>query len=106
MKTSATVLGLLTIFALALGAPCMAETPAAPVPMDAAEFLATLSDNQSEAPSLEVLPPSPRFLSTVCTSHADCPAGQLCCYPCGIDGCDFVCMTAVRNRCPFFPAAR
>jgi hypothetical protein len=40
---------------------------------------------------------------TVCTTSADCPAGQLCCYPCGIDGCDWICMTPVRNRCPFFP---
>lgn len=38
--------------------------------------------------------------STVCTSNADCPTGQLCCYPCGIDGCDRVCMTVSGRRCP------
>jgi hypothetical protein len=104
MKTFATVLVLLTVFALIPGAPCTAETPPAAAPLSSeADFLATLSDGPSDAPSSELLPPSPTFLSTTCTSHSQCPTGQLCCYPCGIDGCDFVCMTVSGRRCPFFP---
>jgi hypothetical protein len=77
--------------------PSTATAPAAPASL--AEFLETLSN----APAAEVLPPSPGFLTTFCSSNADCPTGQLCCYPCGVEGCDFVCMTPVRGRCPFFP---
>lgn len=77
-----------------------AQTPQA-APLTKAEFLATLS-GQSAAPGIEVLPPSPKFLQTItCTSDADCPTGQLCCYPCGIPDCNFVCMTPWRkNQCP------
>jgi hypothetical protein len=98
MKTFATVLVVLAVFALVPGAPCTAETSPATAPSvsSAEDFLATLSAG-------EALQPLPTFLSTVCTDSSQCPAGQLCCYPCGIDGCDFVCMTVVRNRCPFFP---
>ena len=54
-------------------------------------------------PVTEILPPSSRVLTTVCNDNDDCPTGQLCCYPCGVEGCNFVCMTPVRGRCPFFP---
>ena len=101
MKSFATVLVLLAVLALVPGAPCTAETSpaAAPSVSSTDEFLASLAAE----PEAEALPPAPTFLSTVCTSHSDCPAGQLCCYPCGIDGCDFVCMTVSGRRCPFFP---
>src|SRR5262245_24355444 len=100
MKISATVLVLLALIPCS---QCMAQTPpAAPVP-SVAEFLATLSNGQSTAPDTAVLPPSPTFLSTVCHSNADCPTGQLCCYPCGVEGCDFICMTPVRGHCPWIP---
>jgi hypothetical protein len=47
---------------------------------------------------------TPQTLSvTYCTSNADCPTGQLCCYPCGIDGCQRTCMNPFKGRCPFFP---
>ena len=111
MKTRTTVLVLLALFAFTL--PCLAETqPAAPpvdsvtatpVPTDVADFLATLSGDQTNAPEVQGVLPSPNFASTICTDSSQCPAGQLCCYPCGIDGCDWVCMTPVRHRCPFFP---
>ena len=105
MKTFATVLVLLTVFALVPGTPCTAETSpaAAPSVSSVADFLATLSAGQSTAPGGEALPPSPTLLSTTCTSSSQCPTGQLCCYPCGIDGCDRVCMTPMRGHCPFFP---
>ncbi|HEX9967454.1 MAG TPA: hypothetical protein VGB06_05875 [Solirubrobacterales bacterium] len=109
MKRSTPVLILLALLALV---PCtsMAQTPPAAmppassvtvptVPANVADFLATLSD----APGARVLPPAPRFLSTPCTSDLECPPGYKCCYPCGIDGCDFVCMEVERNRCPFIP---
>lgn len=64
----------------------------APAAVQDADFLATLADV-----------PSPKLASTTCTDHSQCPTGQLCCYPCGIDGCDKICMTPVRGRCPFFP---
>ena len=60
--------------------------------------LLTIAAGNAQAPAA-----TPQLLSTTCTSDTDCPTGQKCCYPCGIDGCDFVCMTVTRNRCPFFP---
>lgn len=97
---------LAALFALFTVAAGYAQAPAATaqdVPATTAEFLATLAGVQSDAPEIESLLPNPKFLSTTCTSHEQCPTGQRCCYPCGIDGCDFVCMDAPRNRCPFFP---
>jgi hypothetical protein len=91
------------LFIVAVG---NAQAPAATpqdVPATTAEFLATLADGQSDAPEIDGLLPAPKFLSTVCTSDAQCPTGQKCCYPCGIPDCEFVCMQVVRNRCPFFP---
>ena len=70
-------------------------TATAPVAASDTAFLATLADS---------LAPSPKFASTSCTAHSECPTGQLCCYPCGIDGCDIkVCTTPVRGRCPMYP---
>ena len=75
MKTSMRALVLLALFALALCAQGIAQTPAAaPVPASTAEFLATLSGGESNAPS--DLPPSPIFLSTLCVTNADCPTGN------------------------------
>jgi hypothetical protein len=47
--------------------------------------------------------PAPQFLATTCTSSAQCPSGQLCCYPCGIDGCSFVCTKPMNGHCPRYP---
>ncbi|HEX4963859.1 MAG TPA: hypothetical protein VF173_23745, partial [Thermoanaerobaculia bacterium] len=81
------LMALCALFAVAAG---LAQTPQ-PVPAAAtqadpsvAEFLATLSPGPSEAPVTEVLPPSPKLLSTICHSKADGGPGELCCYPCGI----------------------
>lgn len=99
MRTSCTrVLMLAALFAIFTVAAGLAQTV-----QTKAEFLATLADDLSTAPGGEVLPPSPTFLSTACSSHDDCPTGQLCCYPCGIPDCEFVCMTPWRNRCPLIP---
>jgi hypothetical protein len=50
------------------------------------------------------MPPAPRFLTTTCHSNDECPTGQLCCYPCGIDGCEFICMApwGKTGECPLF----
>ena len=106
MKRFATVLVLLTL-PLIPSAQCLVEPPAAAAPgpsvTGAEDFLATLAAGQSAAPDLAGLLPAPTFLTT-CTDDSECPPGQLCCYPCGIDGCDFVCMVPPRpHRCPFFP---
>jgi hypothetical protein len=102
MKTFTKALVLLALFALALCAQGIAQTPAAaPVPASTAEFLATLSGAPSNAPS--DLPSSPILLSTLCVTNADCPTGQLCCYPCGIDGCNRACTKPLRGRCPLYP---
>ena len=106
MKTSLRSLVLLALFALALCGQAMAQTPvAAPVPTSGptstAEFLATLSAGQGTAPG--DLLPSPIFLATFCATDADCPTGQLCCYPCGIDGCNKTCTKPLRGRCPLYP---
>jgi hypothetical protein len=110
MKTSATVLVLLAFLALipctqcpaqaAQAAPAPAASAAtAPVPAATADFLATLSV-QGNAPS--DLTPAPSFM-TGCTSSAQCPKGQLCCYPCGIEGCSFTCMQPMNGHCPRIP---
>jgi hypothetical protein len=49
------------------------------------------------------LAPQTLAATTYCASSADCPSGQLCCYPCGIDGCNRVCMKPMNGHCPFFP---
>jgi hypothetical protein len=107
MKTAKIVLVLLALLALIPCTQSMAQTqPAtAPAPANAADFLATLSapaDAPAGIPATQTLP-APTFLSTSCTSSSQCPTGQLCCYPCGIDGCSNVCMNPVRGHCPFFP---
>lgn len=103
MKKTATTLALLALLALIPFAPASAEPPAA-VPTDVADFLSTLAAAPSQAPAIEGLAPAPDFLTTIpCTTHADCPTGKLCCYPCGVADCSNVCMTPVRGRCPLFP---
>ena len=93
---------LCTLFAVAAG---LAQTPqpqtavAAPQAVPTvAQFLATLSGG---APATGVLPPAPKLASTTCTSNADCGPNELCCYPCGIPDCNFVCMKV--KRCPLYP---
>jgi hypothetical protein len=106
MKTSATILVLLALLALI---PCTQATaqmqPAAgpsvaSVVPDTAEFLASLSTAPTQTPG--DLAPAPSFM-TGCTSNAQCPAGKLCCYPCGIDGCTNQCITPIKGHCPHFP---
>lgn len=92
------VLLLTSLFALFTVAASLAQTVQTPPTTE--EFLATLAAGQSTVPGTEALPPSPTFLSTVCSSNADCPPDQLCCYPCGIPDCNWVCMTPWRKRCP------
>lgn len=38
----------------------------------------------------------------LCTAERPCPTGAECCYPCGIPGCDNVCMF-VDGGCPLIP---
>jgi hypothetical protein len=111
MKSFATVFVLLALV-LVPCAPCMAQTPqAAPpsasslkatAPAPVADFLETLSSGQSSAPATQDQMPSPKFLTTYCTSDDECPTGQLCCYPCGIDGCRNICMQPIKGECPLF----
>jgi hypothetical protein len=106
MKRSAIGLALFAILALVPCAQCLAQAPsapAAPAPASDADFLATLASGQGDAtPGAESLPTGPRFLTTLCNSNADCPTGQLCCYPCGIPDCHNICMAPVNKRCPNF----
>ena len=105
MRRTATILGLLALLALVPCTECVAQSqPASPTstvaaatsPIDLAEFLATLSGSQTST--------SLNFQYITCTDDEDCPQGQLCCYPCGIDGCNFVCMDPDRRgRCPIIP---
>src|SRR5687767_12619059 len=94
---------LLAIFTATAGFAQTVQTAKAPEVPTKAEFLAALAGDLSTVPGGEALPPSPTFLSTTCDSHDDCPTGELCCYPCGIPDCEFVCMTPWRNRCPPIP---
>ena len=38
-----------------------------------------------------------------CTVDTDCMPGQLCCYPCGIPGCNLMCTTPLNGKCPMPP---
>jgi hypothetical protein len=111
MKTFATVLALLALFALIPSPRCMAQTlpapapaahsvTAAPVPADTAAFLATLSGAASKAPS--GLTPAP-LLKTSCGVDTDCPPGQLCCQACGQPDCGRACFVPWhKDQCPPF----
>ncbi|HEV8581283.1 MAG TPA: hypothetical protein VGX68_19635 [Thermoanaerobaculia bacterium] len=104
------VLVLLALLALIPFAQLMAQAPPAAGPAancaadpapDEAQFLATLSGGQTQAPS--DLVPAPSFM-TGCTSSSQCPTGELCCNLCGNppdDGssCMF-CVMPERGRCP------
>lgn len=99
MKPTACILSLLALLACAAHAAPAAPPPVDPVTAsaDLAHFLATLSGAPNSTPA------AAGFQWIPCDDDDDCPSGQLCCYPCGIDGCPFVCMTPERNRCPFIP---
>lgn len=111
MRTSCSrVLMLAALFAIFTAMAGFAQTvqtvptAVAPEVPTKAELLASLAGDASPAPGGEVLPPSPTVRSTTCSSHDDCPTGQLCCYPCGIPDCEFVCMTPWRKGiCPLIP---
>jgi hypothetical protein len=48
--------------------------------------------------------PGTTLLRSSCASDADCPASQLCCYPCGIPGCTNQCTPIVAGgHCPLLP---
>jgi hypothetical protein len=104
MRTSCTrVLMLVALFAFTAVAGSAQTLPTAKEQkvLTKAEFLATLAGDLSAVPGAEALPPSPTLRSTTCTSNADCPPDQLCCYPCGIPDCEFICMTPWRKgMCP------
>ena len=95
------VLVFLALLALIPCAQLMAQAPpaAAPAP-DVEQFLATLSDGQTQAPS--DLAPAPSFM-TNCTSSSQCPTGKICCNLCGNppdEGSCMFCVTPVRGGCP------
>jgi len=97
------LMALWALFAVGTGlaqTPQPSSTMPQPVPT-VAEFLASLADNPGDVPSTDLLPPSPKPLSTVCHTKDDCAPGELCCYPCGIPDCNFVCMRV--KRCPLIP---
>lgn len=104
------VLVLLACLALISSAQLMAQEPATPAPTKGAEApvpdlgqaLLTPSCEQPETPNLQV--PAPQFM-TGCSTNADCPTGQICCFLCGAfpDGDPSLCMGCVqptRKGCP------
>jgi hypothetical protein len=98
------VLALFALLSLISIVQSTAQTPpvATPVSDADAQFLKTLAGGETQTPS--DLTPAPSFMSG-CTSNAQCPTGQLCCYMCGNppDGDDsfcWTCVTPVRGRCP------
>jgi len=109
MRTSCPGFRLLLLMALCTLFAATAVLAQAPQPTAApqtvptvSEFLATLSDNPGDVPGTgNLLPPSPKNLSTICHSNSDCGPHELCCYPCGIPDCNFVCMRV--KRCPLIP---
>lgn len=39
----------------------------------------------------------------LCDNNSQCPAGTLCCYPCGIPGCHDECIAPLNGHCPHYP---
>lgn len=104
------VLVLLALLSLLSFAQSMAQAPppAPPVSDTDAQFLATLSGEQAQIPTPNDLMPAPSFM-TGCSTHSQCPSGQLCCYVCGnppaVEAATDettckACVTPVRGRCP------
>jgi hypothetical protein len=91
------LMALCALFAVAAGlarAPQAAVTSQASVAMpqvvpSVAQFLATLSDGSSNT------------VGQICHTNADCGLNELCCYPCGIPDCNFICEKV--KRCPLIP---
>jgi hypothetical protein len=91
------LMALCALFAVAAGlaqAPQAAVTPQASVTMpqgapSVAQFLATLSGDASNT------------AGQICHTNADCGLNELCCYPCGIPDCNFICEKV--KRCPLIP---
>ncbi|HEX5753919.1 MAG TPA: hypothetical protein VFZ09_47485 [Archangium sp.] len=81
-----TVLFLATLFTVACGGPVEeGDGPAAP----------------SQAAVSEEVTPVPAnvgAMSTCGESYGSCATGEVCCYPCGIEGCLWQCMAV--TRCP------
>ncbi len=105
MKSFATVLALLALLTIIPSIQGMAQTPPTATSLPSVdEFLGSLSNSSSSA-SVVVgnQVPSPTPMATSCSSSTDCPSGQLCCYPCGIEGCTRTCMKPMNGHCPFFP---
>jgi len=104
MKSSATILVLLALLALIPCTEGMAQTLPAAVTPSAASTVTAPTAPATVAEFLESLSSGPKLVSTLCNTDANCPTGQLCCYPCGIEGCHNVCMTPFRGgECPLFP---
>ena len=100
MKTSSAVLVLLALLLLIPCTQALAATQPAPTPALAA--LATPAPVLAKADFLASLAADPA--GKTCTSNAQCPAGQLCCYPCGRFGCTDVCtVVPPGGQCPHYP---
>ena len=54
--------------------------------------------------STVIADPGTEIVSSACTSDRQCPNGLLCCYPCGIPGCNNACGRPAENgSCPLIP---
>jgi hypothetical protein len=40
---------------------------------------------------------------SLCAVDAECAEGLLCCYPCGVAGCENQCTVPVEGQCPLYP---
>jgi hypothetical protein len=95
------LMALCALFAVASGWALAPQAPSVAVQAapTVAEFLSALS-GPGELPGSGLLPPAPKLLSTICHTDADCGRNELCCYPCGVPDCNFVCMKV--KTCPPF----
>ncbi len=101
MKISSTVLVLLALLLLIPCTQALAQTqPTQLAPAIAAA--ATPAPVLAKADFLASLAVDPA--GKTCTTNAQCPAGQLCCYPCGRFGCTNVCtVIPPGGQCPHYP---
>lgn len=88
MRSAFVLLGML--FTAACGGPLVEEGAPAAAPEPAASE--EVAPDGQEVSALEY---------TCGETSGTCAPGYKCCYPCGIDGCQWQCMQV--TRCPFIP---
>lgn len=103
MKLLLTLLSVI-LFSVSLGADVVPQDLDESIPPPDSGAFVERTLRQLDAP-VDLFADSFEGLSegSVCTQDADCANGLLCCYPCGIPGCENQCTVPVDNMCLLVP---